>query len=225
MLPASVLEEVGGLDPTAIAQVRAEAWPDVRDADELHDVLHTLVTLPVNEPDGDFEVATGVTDAQQIKEVIEPLVLGENSSAPLNQKAQPTGLRPSEDAIGVKWRAYFDRLVRERRAAIATLGADRSPRKYWVAAERAQSFEKLFPDAKFVPQPAHVDAAALSRDDALLTMVTGWMSHLGPVTASQLGETLGLTASDIEQALLRMEAGGPCCGETLPALPRGKSLP
>ena len=46
VLPESVLEEVGGLDPAAIAQVREEAWPDVRDADELHDVLHTLVALP-----------------------------------------------------------------------------------------------------------------------------------------------------------------------------------
>jgi len=46
VLPASVLEEVGALDPAAIAQVRAEAWPDVRDADELHDVLHTLVMVP-----------------------------------------------------------------------------------------------------------------------------------------------------------------------------------
>src|ERR1700675_1013254 len=46
MLPESVLEEVGGLDPAAIQQVREEAWPDVRDADELHDVLHTLVAVP-----------------------------------------------------------------------------------------------------------------------------------------------------------------------------------
>ena len=46
MLPESVLEEVGGLDQSAIAKVREEAWPDVRDADELHDVLHTLVALP-----------------------------------------------------------------------------------------------------------------------------------------------------------------------------------
>src|ERR1700680_1410381 len=46
MLPQSVLEEVGKLDPAAIAQVREEAWPDVRDADELHDVLHTLIALP-----------------------------------------------------------------------------------------------------------------------------------------------------------------------------------
>src|SRR6202042_3645530 len=51
MLPESVLEEVGGLDRAAIAQVREEAWPDVRDADELHDVLHTLVALPEAGPD------------------------------------------------------------------------------------------------------------------------------------------------------------------------------
>ena len=53
ILPESVLEEVGKLDPAAIAQVRHEAWPDVRDADELHDVLHSLIALPleaVNEP-------------------------------------------------------------------------------------------------------------------------------------------------------------------------------
>jgi len=48
ILPESVLEEVGKLDPEAIAQVRQEAWPDVRDADELHDVLHTLIALPQN---------------------------------------------------------------------------------------------------------------------------------------------------------------------------------
>src|SRR5213594_1510694 len=46
ILPESVLEEVGKLDPAAIDQVREEAWPDVRDADELHDVLHTLIALP-----------------------------------------------------------------------------------------------------------------------------------------------------------------------------------
>ncbi|HLH06935.1 MAG TPA: DEAD/DEAH box helicase [Terriglobales bacterium] len=49
-LPASVLEEVGKLDPGAIAQVREEAWPDLRDADELHDALFTLVAVPENYP-------------------------------------------------------------------------------------------------------------------------------------------------------------------------------
>ena len=46
VLPASVVEEVGKLDPAAIAQVTEDAWPDVRDADELHDALLTLVAMP-----------------------------------------------------------------------------------------------------------------------------------------------------------------------------------
>jgi ATP-dependent Lhr-like helicase len=38
--------EVGALDAAAIATVAAEAYPVVRDPDELHDALLTLVTLP-----------------------------------------------------------------------------------------------------------------------------------------------------------------------------------
>ena len=45
-LPDAVLSEVGRLDPAAIAEVCDEAWPDVRDAEELHDALLTLVALP-----------------------------------------------------------------------------------------------------------------------------------------------------------------------------------
>ena len=36
----------GILDPAAIAQVSLESWPEVRDADELHDALLTLIRLP-----------------------------------------------------------------------------------------------------------------------------------------------------------------------------------
>jgi ATP-dependent helicase Lhr and Lhr-like helicase len=46
VLPEAVLSEVGRLDPSAIAEVREEAWLDVRDADELHDGLLTLIVLP-----------------------------------------------------------------------------------------------------------------------------------------------------------------------------------
>ncbi len=50
MLPDAVVSEIGRLDPTAICEVREQAWPDVRNADELHDVLLTLVALPENLP-------------------------------------------------------------------------------------------------------------------------------------------------------------------------------
>jgi ATP-dependent helicase Lhr and Lhr-like helicase len=40
------LEQLSALDSAAVAQVRSEAWPDWRDADEAHDALLTLVLLP-----------------------------------------------------------------------------------------------------------------------------------------------------------------------------------
>jgi ATP-dependent Lhr-like helicase len=158
MLPESVLEEVGGLDQAAIAQVREEAWPDVRDTDELHDVMHTLVALP----EARMNFDTG------------------------------------------QWKFYFDRLIAEGRAASAVSGGW----NYWVAAERAKTFSALFPRTRFEPKLEDVEATVPSREDALLTLVTGWMSHLGPTTAGELGEALGIPASEISSALLRMEASG-----------------
>jgi ATP-dependent Lhr-like helicase len=48
VLPETVLAEIGRLDPAAITQVRQEAWPDVRDADELSEALQVFVALPEN---------------------------------------------------------------------------------------------------------------------------------------------------------------------------------
>jgi ATP-dependent helicase Lhr and Lhr-like helicase len=62
VLPEAVLSEVGRLDPAAIEEVCADAWPDVRDAEELHDALLTLVALPV--PVLTADVETGGLRAQ-----------------------------------------------------------------------------------------------------------------------------------------------------------------
>jgi len=48
VLPDAVVSEIGRLDPAAISEVREQAWPDVRNADELHELLQTLVALPEN---------------------------------------------------------------------------------------------------------------------------------------------------------------------------------
>jgi ATP-dependent Lhr-like helicase len=168
-LPESVLEEVGKLDPAAIKQVREEAWPDVRDADELQDVLHTLVGLPENP----HPSKTGLSGA-------------------------PTDLSERH------WESYFQQLVAEGRATVATSGENR----YWVAAECAKTFSRIFEGAEFDPMPVEVGQEPASHEDAILAMVTGWMSHMGPATASELGEVLGVPCPEIEQALLRMEATG-----------------
>ena len=204
VLPESVLEEVGKLDPGAIEQVRREAWPDVRDADELHDVLHTLVALP----DGFCGI-------------------GASSASFLNQ-----GDAAAAHVSAAEWKPFFEKLVAEGRAGCAGLWSDghahppatpdegvrgsttdpcltdQAGRRYWVAAERVRSFSALFPQAEFSRTLADVESGQISREDALLALVSGWMSHIGPATASQLGEVLGLGAPEIEQALLRMEASG-----------------
>ena len=41
--------ELGRLDPAAIQEVRDQAWPDVRNADELHDFMLSVCLLPVGE--------------------------------------------------------------------------------------------------------------------------------------------------------------------------------
>ena len=178
ILPESVLQEVGKLDPAAIAQVREEAWPDVRDADELHDVLMTLVAFPEDAPTR-----------------LELAALGR-----LNQP---------ESIPEAQWGSYFESLLRDGRVAVALVPEEgTASRRYWVAAERARSFAALFPATRFESEIRDVESSAPSRDDALLAAVTGWMSHIGPTTASWLAETLGQPVSEVDKALLRLEASG-----------------
>ena len=193
VLPPSVLEEVGKLDQGAIAQVRRQAWPDVRDHDELHDVLHTLVAVP-EELKG-FE-----------KETLNSLEDDEFRMGPPEGEAR-------NGTAG--WKDYLDLLREQGRAAVAVLadadaasGSGARSRRYWVAAERARSFRALFPRAEFDRELADVESDQIGREDALLSLVTGWMSHIGPTTATDLGDMVGIPAAEIEKALLRMEASG-----------------
>ncbi|MGH9503323.1 MAG: DEAD/DEAH box helicase [Terriglobales bacterium] len=198
ILPESVLEEVGKLDPAAIAQVRNEAWPDVRDADELHDVLHTLIAFPAR-------VEAGDSPAQASAAPLSLIAGGEADQlrrAVLDWTAE-AGCPHVSRSVG-EWQRYFERLLEQGRASRAQCAGA----TYWVAAERAKTFSMLFPGARFDHEVAEIQTPLPSSDDALLALVTGWMSCLGPATAAQLGGLLGLPASEIEKSLLRMEASG-----------------
>jgi ATP-dependent Lhr-like helicase len=46
-IPDSILQQSGHLDQHAIDTVRRELWPDLRDEHELHDLLQSLVILPL----------------------------------------------------------------------------------------------------------------------------------------------------------------------------------
>jgi ATP-dependent helicase Lhr and Lhr-like helicase len=170
-LPEALASELGRLDPAAIDQVRRDAWPDVRDADELHDALLTLVALPEI---AHAEALSGSALRERLAESV-----------------------PS-------WRTHFDELARQNRATRAQCGG----RTYWVCAERAATFRQIFVGASFADALPEIASGAPSKEDAVLTMITGWMSHAGPATAAELGEVLGLAPSEIDKALLRLEAAG-----------------
>jgi ATP-dependent Lhr-like helicase len=46
ILPNALVKEIGLLDPNALKSVVEENWPDIRNADELHDLLQTAVAMP-----------------------------------------------------------------------------------------------------------------------------------------------------------------------------------
>jgi ATP-dependent Lhr-like helicase len=102
------------------------------------------------------------------------------------------------------WQTFFDQLVSQGRAARATTPSH----AYWVAAERAKSFAAIFPDAQFETPVADVEAATVSKDDAIFNLITGWMQHSGPVTSNRLGNALGIPPNEIDKSLLRLEASG-----------------
>ena len=183
-LPDAVLSSIGRLDPAAIAEVRAEAWPDVRDAEELHDALETFIAMPDlripeanrNEPSNSGIDASG--DSAYLHNVV----------------------RQSLTA----WQPYFRQLLEQRR-----LGrAEHLGRTYWVTAEKVKAFSQIFPDARFVTPIAAVDGPAPERADALQALVGGWLEHCGPVRSSGLSTLLGVPAPDLDAALLRLEARG-----------------
>jgi ATP-dependent helicase Lhr and Lhr-like helicase len=172
MLPETVMSEVGKLDAAAIAEVRAEAWPDVRDADELQDVLQTLIALP--------EINEG------------------------NPQLSISPLRTLVQESLSSWKTHFEQLSQQGRAVLAMSDS----RIYWVPAERAKSFPRVFPEAQFASAVAEVERDVPTREEVLVTLVAGWMEHCGPVTARALAEVLGLPQPDIDKALLRIEGTG-----------------
>ena len=170
VLPDAVLGEIGRLDPAAIAEVCDESWPDVREAEELHDALLTLIALPVR-----------------------------NEGMQGNSR-----LNATLDNSLPAWTPFFERLVGDRRAGLAHVG----DQAYWVVAERTRSFLQVFPAATFDVALPDVESPVVSREDAFLAFVNGWIAHSGPVTTNHLSNVLKVPASDVEKTLLRLESSG-----------------
>ncbi|HLJ69847.1 MAG TPA: DEAD/DEAH box helicase, partial [Roseiarcus sp.] len=135
--------DLGRLDGEAIERVRAEAWPEPGDAEELHDALLWLGCL---------------TEAEA--------------------KAAPD------------WLFWLEALAKARRATRLV-----TPRAMlWVAAERLNQVQAIWPDAARQPDiapPADQAQAVWSAEQALVEIVRGRLEGLGPVTETALAAPLG----------------------------------
>jgi ATP-dependent Lhr-like helicase len=187
VLPAE-MGEVGALDQNAIAEVRADAWPDVRDADELHDALQSLVAVP-----DDFIAPSGEPLSFLWSHGVQHLI-AERRTGSAVQSA--TGLR----ALGSA--------ETNESGASAPDGSRAGARRFWFAAERAYLFNVLYPGAYLEAAPGHVETPPVARAEALIEVTRGWMQHVGPATAHGLSQVLALPENEMEQALLRLEAAG-----------------
>ena len=172
---------VGALDAAAIQDMRAQAWPDVRDADELHDALLSLVLVPSRELGPWREwmaelVATGrATRATWSREPRADL------PAAARQQAG-SGEDPETSHEGY--------------AATERLGLVR-------AALPGAMFDPDLPEVLGQwegPQP--------TPEEGIRSIVQGWMEVVGPTTVPALAERLGLRAQGIEAALASLEARG-----------------
>jgi ATP-dependent helicase Lhr and Lhr-like helicase len=172
--------DLAALDPDAIARVRAEAAPEVRDADELHDLLLSLVVSRPREGLSDWfeelvlrrRAATAVTDsgvslwlAAEQRGQVAALFPASAIERPL---VAPGGDRRGPDDPGLGDPGLGDPGLGDRGAG------DRS----WDA-----------------------DAVAA-------TALRGHLDILGPVTVAQLAETTALDEGAVTIALARLEQEG-----------------
>jgi ATP-dependent Lhr-like helicase len=152
-------DDLGRLDPEAIAAVRAEAWPEARNVDEMHEALMGLGVI------GDDEAHANAD-----------------------------------------WPQMLSALADDGRAARIVRGTT-----FWFPAERLPQVRALHPDAAITPAidaPAEFAEITWTPEDALVDLVRARLTGLGPATASTLATTFALAQSDIDAALLRLEAEG-----------------
>ena len=170
--------DIGRLDADAIDRVCDEAWPDAATPDEVHDALVVLGFATTAEA-----IAGRTADPA---DVARKLASGERSG----------------------WSAHLDALVASGRATrFRTPGGGPV---LWCAAERLAEIEAALGGGRADPPLALPEElrTAPGRDAALAELIRARLGCLGPVTAVRLASDLGLTAVDVDIALVGLEAEG-----------------
>ena len=174
---------LGVLDAAAIDKVKTEAWPSATNADELHDAL-MLIGVMIPE-----EIQR--TASQDPEEFCSTLV-AENRATRL---ALECG----------------DMSPLSKRGHVRALQNAGATKKFYIAAERLPMLRVVYPDAVVEPElilPDSMRGKTWERADAIRELVRGRLEVCGPITVGELADTLVLQRSEIDAALLALEAEG-----------------
>ena len=118
---------------------------------------------------------------------------------------------------GLPIAAWLEQLARSGRANRISVREEFDAREEldaWVAAERLELVRRAYDVASVNPEPmAEMPAdllahRELSREDAILALVRGWVDCMGPFTVNELSSALGLPGEDVSYALARLENEG-----------------
>ncbi len=199
-LPAGVAEDAGRLDAAAIATVRAQCWPDVRDEHELHDLLLSLIAMPLGFADR--------AEARHWPVFYERLVRGGRVSC-VDLGGAPCWV--ATERVGharVLWGASEAPQQRE-----STTGASLSvPGREAGSSATPQNDKREKREAGSSAAPQHdnqeIAGPAMTREAAMAALVQGWLQVLGPVTSEALGAMLRLSSAMIFAAMLAGEMQG-----------------
>ena len=177
--------DLGALSPDAIAEEEAYAWPAIRDADELHDALLSLVVLTEDDlaehPD-DAEAWRGWYASLAEAGRVRTLEAGNPHPSPLpeGEGTQYLSLEGGEDRTEGR-----DSRLR---------GNDGGPvRSLWYATERAGVVSAAYEDGDV---------------EAVAEVVRGRAESSGPFTVGGLAHRLALSESAVSQSAIRLESEG-----------------
>jgi len=178
-LPDAVADGAGRLDQAAIDTVRTQLWPDIRDEHELHDLLLSLVALPLKyvEVEG-----AGRERATQHWPLFFERLAQHGRADRIDINGSPTWIAAERrDDAAILWPDFVHRRDTETR----------------TEASRILPGTEERPAIEITPR-----AAAVTR------LTQGWLQMLGPTTSSHLAALTHLEPSAIYQAMLAMEMQG-----------------
>ncbi|MGH9597436.1 MAG: Lhr family helicase, partial [Edaphobacter sp.] len=172
-------DEPGRIDPVAISAIRKEVWPDLRDENELHDLLHSLIVLPLH-----------VIDREEA-----------NHWPTFYERLTQKGCAQTLDLNGTLcW------IATERIPHIAALYPSLNPLS--ASAVILSEVQNLSIFSKTPLLSDKEVTVSVTKEEATRKLIQGWSQILGPTTANSLGRSLNLDSSSIFQAFLTMEMQG-----------------